>query len=73
MGEGGLPRWVKPRLCALVDEPPQGPEWLHEIKYDAIACTPVSTAAKPSCWRAPAWTGTHKYAPIAAALSLLPL
>jgi ATP-dependent DNA ligase len=26
--------WVKPQLCKLVDAPPQGPEWLHEIKYD---------------------------------------
>jgi hypothetical protein len=29
----GLPEWVKPRLCKLVDAPPRGPEWLHEIKY----------------------------------------
>jgi bifunctional non-homologous end joining protein LigD len=29
-----LPKWVKPQLCKLVDAPPQGPEWLHEIKYD---------------------------------------
>ena len=29
-----LPSWVKPQLCKLVDAPPQGPEWLHEIKYD---------------------------------------
>ena len=31
---GSLPKWVKPQFCKLVDEPPQGPEWLHEIKYD---------------------------------------
>ena len=29
-----LPGWVKPQLTKLVDEPPEGPEWLHEIKYD---------------------------------------
>src|SRR5216683_3695886 len=29
-----LPKWVKPQLCKLVTAPPQGPEWLHEIKYD---------------------------------------
>jgi bifunctional non-homologous end joining protein LigD len=29
-----LPKWVKPQLCKLVDAPPQGPEWLHEIKHD---------------------------------------
>jgi ATP-dependent DNA ligase len=26
--------WIKPQLCKLVDAPPRGPEWLHEIKYD---------------------------------------
>jgi hypothetical protein len=29
----GLLGWVKPQLCKLVDAP-QGPEWLHEIKFD---------------------------------------
>ena len=29
-----LPKWVKPQLSKLVGVPPQGPEWLHEIKYD---------------------------------------
>src|SRR5207244_5901826 len=29
-----LPSWVKPQLTKLVDQPPDGPEWLHEIKFD---------------------------------------
>ena len=29
-----LPGWVKPQLTKLVEEPPEGPEWLHEIKFD---------------------------------------
>jgi ATP-dependent DNA ligase len=29
-----LPSWVKPQLTKLVDQPPEGPEWLHEIKFD---------------------------------------
>ena len=29
-----LPGWIKPQLTKLVDQPPEGPEWLHEIKYD---------------------------------------
>jgi len=28
-----LPNWVKPQLTKLVDQPPHGPEWLHEIKF----------------------------------------
>ena len=29
-----LPQWIKPQLTKLVDEPPEGSEWLHEIKFD---------------------------------------
>jgi hypothetical protein len=29
-----LPNWIKPQLTKLVDQPPDGPEWLHEIKFD---------------------------------------
>jgi hypothetical protein len=26
-----LPAWIKPQLTKLVDNPPEGFEWLHEI------------------------------------------
>jgi ATP-dependent DNA ligase len=29
-----LPGWIKPQLTKLVDQPPDGPEWLHELKFD---------------------------------------
>jgi ATP-dependent DNA ligase len=29
-----LPNWVKPQLTKLVDQPPEGTDWLHEIKFD---------------------------------------
>src|SRR5215472_7623623 len=29
-----LPQWVRPQLTELVDAPPDGDQWLHEIKYD---------------------------------------
>jgi hypothetical protein len=29
-----LPRWIKPQLTKLADAPPDGPTWLHEIKFD---------------------------------------
>lgn len=29
-----LPRFVAPQLCQLVDRPPSGPGWAHEIKFD---------------------------------------
>jgi ATP-dependent DNA ligase len=29
-----LPEWIKPQLTQLVEQAPDGPEWLHEIKFD---------------------------------------
>jgi bifunctional non-homologous end joining protein LigD len=29
-----MPEFIPPQLCTLVDRAPEGPEWLHEIKYD---------------------------------------
>src|SRR5437588_285392 len=29
-----LPLWIKPQLTQLVEAPPDGPEWVHEIKFD---------------------------------------
>ena len=33
-GQIGLPQWIRPQLTELVDASPEGPEWLHEIKFD---------------------------------------
>jgi bifunctional non-homologous end joining protein LigD len=30
----GLPGFVEPQLCKLLDRPPQGSGWAHEIKFD---------------------------------------
>ena len=29
-----LPKFVEPQLCRLVDQPPSGPDWVHEVKFD---------------------------------------
>jgi hypothetical protein len=31
-----LPTWAKPQLTKLVDQPQDGPDWLHEIKFDGF-------------------------------------
>jgi ATP-dependent DNA ligase len=28
------PAWIKPQLAKLVEKPPDGPDWLHQIKFD---------------------------------------
>jgi hypothetical protein len=44
------PAWIEPQLTRLVDEAPDGPGWLHEIKYDGDRMPPRST---PRVRRAP--------------------
>ena len=29
-----MPRFVEPQLCKLLDRPPGGSEWVHEVKFD---------------------------------------
>ena len=37
-----LPGWIKPQLTKLIDQPPDGPEWVHELKFGRLpdACAP---------------------------------
>jgi ATP-dependent DNA ligase len=29
-----LPAWIKPQLTKLINQAPDGSEWLHELKFD---------------------------------------
>jgi DNA ligase D-like protein (predicted ligase) len=67
-----LPGWVKPQLTKLVDAPPEGPEWLHEIKYDGYR---MHARLDRGAVRLLTRTGldwTHKYPAIASALMSVP-
>jgi bifunctional non-homologous end joining protein LigD len=37
-----LPDWVKPQLTKLFDQRPDGPEWLHESKFDGYLCSAIT-------------------------------
>jgi DNA ligase D-like protein (predicted ligase) len=67
-----LPKWVKPQLCKVVDAPPQGPEWLHEIKYDGYRMHTRLDHGKAQLLTRTGLDWTQKYPPVAAALSTLP-
>jgi len=67
-----LPAWIKPQLTKLVDQPPDGPEWLHELKYDGYR---MHARLDRGAVRLLTRTGldwTSKYAAIAAAVAKLP-
>src|SRR5712671_4422884 len=66
-----LPDWIKPQLTKLVDQPPDGPEWLHEIKFDGYR---MHARLDRGAVRLLTRTGldwTHKYPAIAAAVASL--
>jgi DNA ligase D-like protein (predicted ligase) len=67
-----LPDWVKPQLTKLVDDAPDGPDWLHEIKFDGYR---MHARLDQGAVRLLTRTGldwTYKYPGIASAVSSLP-
>jgi ATP-dependent DNA ligase len=56
----------------VVDVPPQGLEWLHEIKYDGYRMHARPDRGKAHLLTRTGLDWTHKYPPIAAALSAMP-
>jgi DNA ligase D-like protein (predicted ligase) len=66
-----LPEWIRPQLTELVDAAPDGPDWLHEIKYDGYR---MHARLDRGAVRLLTRTGldwTHKYPAIAAAVASL--
>ena len=68
-----LPNLIKPQLTKLVDQPPDGPEWLHELKFDGYR---MHARLDHGAVRLLTRTGldwTHKYPAIASAVSSIPV
>ena len=44
-----LPKWIRPCLPTLVDQPPIGPQWVHEIKWDGyrLCCRKDGASVAP--------------------------
>jgi bifunctional non-homologous end joining protein LigD len=56
-----IPAFMEPELCKIVDRPPAGPDWVHEIKFDGyrmqLRCTKGEATLKSR--RALDWT--HRF------------
>jgi len=66
-----LSGWIKPQLTRLVDQAPDGPEWLHEFKFDGYR---MHARLDRGAVRLLTRTGldwTHKYQAVAAAVASL--
>ena len=68
----GLPKWVKPQLCKLVDTPPRGQDWLHEIKHDGYRMHARLDRGRVQLLTRSGLDWMGKYPPVATAVSTLP-
>jgi ATP-dependent DNA ligase len=67
-----LPSWVKPQLTKLVDQPTDGPKWLHEIKFDGYRMHARLDRGAVQLLTRTRLDWTHKYPAIASAVASLP-
>src|ERR1700732_2061151 len=67
------PVWVKPQLTELVKQPPDGPNWFHEIKFDGYRIHARIDDGEVRLLTRTGLDWTRKYSPIAAALKNLPV
>lgn len=67
-----LPKFVSPQLATLVDAPPNGSGWLHEIKYDGYRAITAIAGGEVKIYTRNALDWTERYQPLVPALSRLP-
>ena len=63
---------MKPQLTKLVDQPPEGLDWLHEIKFDGYRMHARRDRGAVRLLTRIGLDWTHKYSGIASAVASLP-
>jgi bifunctional non-homologous end joining protein LigD len=66
-----LPAFVPPQLSQLVEKPPSGPQWLHEIKLDGYRMAARIDNGQAQLLTRTGLDWTHKYPSTVAALANL--
>lgn len=66
-----LPAFVSPQLATLVADPPEGNDWLHEIKYDGYRAIAAVAGGRCRVYTRSGQDWTQKFSSIAAALCRL--
>src|ERR1700747_282568 len=69
---GALAYWIKPQLTRLVDQPPDGPDWLHEIKFDGYRMHARLDRGTVRLLTRAGLDWTRKYSGVTAAMASLP-
>jgi bifunctional non-homologous end joining protein LigD len=67
-----LPHFVAPQLCRLVDTPPSGAGWVHEVKFDGYRMQLRIEGGKARLFTRKGLDWTHKFGAIAKAAEKLP-
>jgi len=69
---GGLPEFIPPSLATLHSVPPDGAEWIHEIKFDGYRIEARLDHGKVRLLTRKQLDWTHRFQRIAKAVSALP-
>ncbi|HKY85605.1 MAG TPA: DNA ligase D [Pseudorhodoplanes sp.] len=67
-----LPAFVEPQFATLVDEPPPGNEWVHEIKYDGYRVIAAIAGGDAKLYTRNGLDWTERFAPLVKPFSQLP-
>jgi len=70
--KAAMPAFVPPQLATLVREPPQGDEWLHELKFDGYRMVCHLSRGKARFWSRNGKDWTEKFPNLSAALKSFP-
>jgi len=68
-----LPKFVQPQLATLVERPPDGDGWLHELKHDGYRILARVEHRRAQLFSRNARDWTEKFPTVAAALGRLPV
>src|SRR5215831_1053828 len=65
-------RFIEPMYARLVQSPPQGQDWLYEVKFDGYRCLAGRDASGVTLWSRRGNLFTKQFPPIVQACELLP-
>ncbi|MHB1946980.1 MAG: DNA ligase D [Gammaproteobacteria bacterium] len=72
VAESSFPKIIYPQLATLVDKPPTGKNWIHEIKFDGYRLLAFKQGKKVTLLTRNQNDWTHKFKNIAHTISQLP-
>ncbi|MGE0213744.1 MAG: non-homologous end-joining DNA ligase, partial [Parvibaculaceae bacterium] len=69
--EGKLPKFRPVQLATPVDKPPEGRDWVHELKYDGYRCLIAVGGGRIVCWTRNELDWTEKFSALLPAIEQL--